>query len=246
MPLLLAQRSLYVCTGCGWRGPAKGKRSSSRKSNNHTARKPDCPYGPCLVLERAPGQSDKEAAEAYLARCTPEQCDMGMPPTGGCAPCMPTPEGREEGYQWVAVQIPEGKGPGETFEHLNHNGRYTMTVTVPEVAKAGEILGVEMGNKRRRSDRAVQESAARKADTVERAAAKCAAAERDAAERADAERAAAELAAAKRDAAKRDAAKAKHLAAEIAARSDAHSAGGSAQAQGGGHTSFSTYGDLQP
>ena len=151
MPLLLAQKSLYVCTACEWHGPAKGKRSSSRKSNNHTARKPDCPYGPCLVLERAPGQSDKEAAEAYLARCTPEQCDMGMPPTGGCAPCMPTPEGREEGYQWVAVQIPEGKGPGETFEHLNHNGRYTMTVTVPEVAKAGEILGVEMGNKRKTS-----------------------------------------------------------------------------------------------
>jgi hypothetical protein len=231
---------LYVCTGCGWRGPAKGKRSSSRKSNNHTARKPDCPYGPCLVLERAPGQSDKEAAEAYLARCTPEQCDMGMPPTGGCAPCMPTPEGREEGYQWVAVQIPEGKGPGETFEHLNHNGRYTMTVTVPEVAKAGEILGVEMGNKRRRSDRAVQESAARKADTVERAAAKCAAAERDAAERADAERAAAELATNERALPGR-------LAAEIAARSDALSAAdGSPQVQGGGQTGFTIYGDLQP
>jgi len=101
---------------------------------------------------------------------------------------MPTPEGREEGYQWVAVQIPEGKGPGETFEHLNHNGRYTMIVTVPEVAKAGEILGTPFGNKRRRSDCAVQESAARKADTAERATA----------ERADAERAAAEQAAAER------------------------------------------------
>ena len=240
MPLLLAQKSLYVCTACEWHGPAKGKRSSSRKSNNHTARKPDCPYGPCLVLERAPGQSDKEAAEAYLARCTPEQCDMGMPPTGGCAPCMPTPEGREEGYQWVAVQIPEGKGPGETFEHLNHNGRYTMTVTVPEVAKAGEILGVEMGNKRKTSARARQLRAARKADTVERATAERTDAERAAAEQAAAERAAAERAANERALPGR-------LAAEIAARSDALSAaGGSPQVQGDEQTGFTTYGDIQP
>jgi len=240
VPLLLAQKSLYVCTACEWHGPAKGKRSSSRKSNNHTARKPDCPYGPCLVLERAPGQTDKQDAAAYLARCTPEQRAMGMPPTGGCPPCMPTPEGHEEGCQWVAVQIPEGKGPGETFEHLNHNGRYTMTVTVPEVAKAGEILGVEMGNKRKTSARARQLRAARKADTVERATAERADAVRAAAEQAAAERAAAERAANERALLMR-------LAAEIAARSDACSAAdGSPQVQGGGLTSFSTYGDLQP
>ena len=52
-----------------------------------------------------------------------------------------------------------------------------MTVTVPEGAKAGEILGTPSGNKRRRSARVRQRRAERQAATVERATA-----ERDAAE----------------------------------------------------------------
>ena len=182
MSLLLVQKSLYVCTGCGWFGTAralglKARTKGSTSSNNHASRRPDCPHGPCLVLERTPGQSRKQDAAAYLARCTREVRALGMPPTGGCPPCMPTPEGRQDGNQWVAVQIPEGVEPGESFEHLNHNGRYMMTVTVPEGAKAGETLGTPSGNKRRRSAREMQARAERQAATVERATA-----ERDAAE----------------------------------------------------------------
>ena len=242
MSLLLVQKSLYVCTGCGWFGTAralglKARTKGSTSSNNHASRRPDCPFRPCLVLERTPGQSCKQDAAAYLERCTREQRRMGMPPTGGCASCMPTPEGRDEGDQWVVVQIPEGKAPGETFEHLNHNGRYTMTVTVPEGAKAGETLGTPSGNKRRRSAREMQARAETQAVTVERATAERAAAERAAAERATAERAAAERTAAKHTDAALAAADAKRLAAEIAAQSDAHSvAGEPAQVQGGGPT----------
>ena len=240
MSLLLEQKSLYVCTGCGWFGTArklglKALTTGSTSSNNHASRRPDCQYGPCLVrsTERTPGQSRKQDAAAYLARCTPEQRALGMPPTGGCAPCMPTPEGRPDGDQWVAVQIPEGVEPGGSFEHLNHNGRYMMTVTVPEGAKAGEILGTPSGNKRRRSDRVTQQRAERQAATVERATA-----ERDAAEIAADAQAATERATDERAAAKRAAdAEAKRLAAEIAARSNAHSvAGDRAQGQGGGPT----------
>jgi hypothetical protein len=243
---MLVQRSLYVCTGCGWHGTARapGLRAlttGSTSSNNHASRRSDCRHGPCLVLERTPGQSRKQDAAAYLARCTREQRALGMPPTGGCAPCVPTPDGYPEGYQWVEVQLPEGKGPCEIFEHLNHNGRFTMTVTVPEDVPTGTTtLVVPTGNKRKTSDRAVQESAARKADTVERATAERADAERAAAEQAAAERAAAERAANERALPGR-------LAAEIAARSDALSAaGGSPQVQGDEQTGFTTYGDIQP
>lgn len=240
MPLLLVQMSLYVCTGCGWRGTARalGLRASTKgsvPSNNHDSRRPDCGYRPCLVLERTPGQSRKQDAAAYLARCTPEQRALGMPPAGGCAPCLQTPEGRDEGDQWVGVQIPEGKAPGETFEHLNHNGRYMMTVTVTEGAKAGETLAFPFGNKRRRSAREMQKCAETQAVTVERATAERAAAERAAAERATAERATAERTAAKRADAALAAAEAKRLAAAIAAESDAHSGGGG-PVQGGGPT----------
>jgi len=277
VPLLLVQKSLYVCTGCGWFGTAralglKARTKGSTSSNNHASRRPNCRYGPCLVrsTERTPGQSREQDAAAYLARCTREQRALGMPPTGGCAPCMPTPEGRQDGDQWVAVQIPEGVEPGESFEHLNHNGRYMMTVTVPEGAKAGEILGTPSGNKRRTSARERQRRAERRAATVERATV-----ERDAAEIAADEQAAAERATAERAAAKRAAdaeakratdAEAKRLVAEIAAQSDAHSVageraqgqgggptgevegitGGGESAQDGGHASFTTYGNLQP
>ena len=110
MSLLLQQKSLYVCTGCGWSGSArtlglKARTKGSVPSNNHATRSPDCPFSPCLVLERMPGQSRKQDVVAYLERCTPEQRALGLPPTGGCAPCMPTPEGRPEGCQWVVVQI---------------------------------------------------------------------------------------------------------------------------------------------
>ena len=240
MPLLLVQRPLYVCTGCGWRGTARAlglraRTTGSTSSNNHDSRRPDCGYRPCLVLERTPGQSRKQDAAAYLARCTPEQRALGMPPTGGCAPCIPTPEGRDEGDQWVLVQIPEGVAPGETFEHLNHNGRFTMKVTVPEGAKAGETLGTPSGNKRRRSARERRQRAESRAATVERATAERATAERAAAEGTAAERATAERAAAKRADAALAAAEAKRLAAAIAARPDAHS-GGDGSAQGGGPT----------
>jgi len=277
------QKSLYVCTGCGWFGTArtlglKARIKGSVPSNNHASRMPNCRHGPCLVrsTERTPGQSRKQDAAAYLARCTREQRALGMPPTGGCPPCMPTPEGRPDGDQWVIVQIPEGVAPGETFEHINHNGRYTMILTVPEGAKAGDTLGTPSGNKRKRSAREGQRRAERRAATVERATA-----ERDAAERDTDARDADARAAAKRAANERDAAEAKRLAAEIAAQSDAHSvAGGPAQVQGGGptgevgdtaggiegggggtsisthgggeseqggeHASFTTYGDLQP
>jgi len=244
---------LYVCTGCCWFGTAralglKARTKGSTSSNNHDSRRPDCPHGPCLVrsTERTPGQSRKQDAAAYLARCTPEQRAMGMPPAGGCPPCIPTPEGRPEGVKWVVVQIPEGVAPGETFEHINHNGRFMMTVTVPEGAKAGDTLGTP-GNKRKTSARERQRRAKRRAATVERATAERAAAEIATDEQAAAERATDERAAAKRATDERDAAEAKRLAASIAPQSDAHSvAGGSAQAHGGGHRSFSTYGDLQP
>ena len=229
---------MYVCTGCCWFGTAralglKARTKGSTSSNNHDSRRPDCPHGPCLVrsTERTPGQSRKQDAAAYLARCTPEQRAMGMPPAGGCPPCIPTPEGRPEGVKWVVVQIPEGVAPGETFEHINHNGRFMMTVTVPEGAKAGDTLGTPSGNKRRRSARERQRSAERRAATVE-----CATAERDAAEIAADAQAAAERATDARAAAKRAVdAEAKRLAAEIAARSNAHSTDcGSVLRQGGG------------
>ena len=157
---------------------------------------------------------------------------------------MPTPEGRPEGDQWVVVRVPEGKGPGETFEHINHNGRYMMTVTVPEGAKAGDTLGTP-GNKRRTSARERQRRAERRAATVERATAERdateIAAEITADEQAVAERATDERAAAKRA----TDAEAKRLVAAIAAQSDARSAA-CGLAQGGGHASFTTYGDLQP
>ena len=230
---------MYVCTGCGWFGGArtlgpKACTKGSVPSNNHASRSPDCPFSPCLVLERTPGQSRKQDAAAYLARCTPEQRALGMPPTGGCAPCVPTPKGYPEGYQWVEVQLPEGRGPGETFEHLNHNGRFMMTVTVPnDVCANTTTLVVETGNKRRRSARERQRSAERRAATVE-----CATAERDAAEIATDAQAAAERDAAERAAAKRAAdAEAKRLAAAITAQSDAHpTACGSVQVRGGGPT----------
>ena len=122
------------------------------------------------MLERTPGQPPKQDAAAWRARCTPQQRFMGMPPTGGCANCIPIPAGMLEGWQWVAVQIPEGVAPGETFEHLNHNGRFTMKVTVPEGAKAGETMGLE-GNQRKRSDGEMRKSAVAKDATAERAAA---------------------------------------------------------------------------
>ena len=277
------QKSLYVCTGCGWSGTARklGPKAcikGSVPSNNHASRRPNCRHGPCLVrsTERMPGQSRKQDAAAYLARCTPEQRALGLPPTGGCAPCMPTPEGRPEGRQWVVVQIPEGVAPGETFEHLNHNGRFMVRVTVPEGAKAGDTLGAP-GNKRRPSACESQRSAERRVATIE-----CATAERDAAEIATDAQAAAERDAAERAAAKRAAdAEAKRLAAAITAQSDAHPTacgsvqvrgggptgevegaagggeggsgatsasahGGGEAAQGGGHAGFVIYGDLQP
>ena len=254
MPLLLVQKSLYVCTGtdCGWHGTARAlglcaRTTGSSSSNNHASRRPDCPYVPCLVLERTPGQSRKQDAEAYIARCTREQRDMGMPPTGGCAPCMPTPEGFPDGYQWVAVEL-QGAASGDTIYRLNHNGRYMMNVRVPDNMTAGtDILLVEMGNKRKRSVRERQQRAERQAATIERATAKSNAAELAADERAAAERAATERAAAKRAAAEGATAEAKRLAAEIAAQSDVSSAvGGSLQAQGGEHASFTLLGNIQP
>ena len=251
MPLLLVQTSLYVCTGtgCGWRGTARAlglcaRTTGSVSSNNHASRRPDCPYVPCLVLERTPGQSRKQDAEAYIARCTREQRDMGMPPTGGCAPCMPTPEGFPDGYQWVAVEL-QGAASGDTIYRLNHNGRYMMNVRVPDNMTAGtDILLVEMGNKRKRSVRERQQRAERQAATIERATAKSNAAELAADERAAAERAATERAAAKRAAAEGATAEAKRLAAAIAAQSDAHSVdGGSLHVHGGRQTSFSIGGD---
>ena len=238
MPLLLEQKSLYVCTGCGWFGSARklglmARTKGSVPSNNHASRMPNCRHGPCLVrsTERTPGQSRKQDAAAYLARCTREQRALGMPPTGGCLPCMPTPEGMPDDDQWVVVQIPEGVAPGETFEHINHNGRFMMTVTVPEGAKAGDTLGTPSGNKRKRSAREGQRRAERRAATVERATAERDAAEIAADAQAAAERATAEIAAAKRAAV----AEAKRLAAEIAARSNAHSTDcGSVLRQGGG------------
>ena len=277
MSLLLEQKSLYVCTGCGWFGTArklglKALTTGSTSSNNHASRRPDCQYGPCLVrsTERTPGQSSKQDAAAYLARCTREQRALGMPPAGGCPPCIPTPEGRPDGDQWVVVQIPEGVAPGETFEHINHNGRFMMTVTVTEGAKAGDTLGTPSGNKRRRRASERQRRAERQTATVERAIAERDAAEIAADAQAAAERAAAEIAAAKRatdaEAKRATDAEAKRLVAEIAAQSDAHSVageraqgqgggptgevegitGGGESAQDGGHASFTTYGDLQP
>ena len=130
---------------------------------------------------------------------------------------MPTPEGYPDDYQWVEVQLPEGKGPGETFEHLNHNGRYTIKVTVPDDMPTGtDILLVE-GNKRRRSAREMQKRAETQAVTVERATAKRTAAELAADARATAKRATDERAAARRAAAERANAEAKRLTAEITA-----------------------------
>ena len=218
--------------------------TGSSSSNNHASRKPDCTFRPCLVLERTLGQSRKQDAKAYLMRCTSRQREMGMPPKGGCAPCIPTPGGRDKGYQWVEVQIPEGVAPGETFPHLNHNGRYMMTVTVPDDMPDGtEILQVEIGNKCKRTERERHRSAARQATTVECATARCNASD----ERATDERADTERAAARGAIAERATAEARRLAAEIAQRSDEHSAAdGSRQVLGGGCASFKLVGVLGP
>ena len=176
---------LYVCTHCGWRGNA---RDGSEKTNNHATRNPNCPFGPCLVLNwPAPGVTRKAAANAYLTQCTRQQRQLGLPPEGGCARAIPTPKGCDDKYQWVEVELPAGVGPGDTFEHLNHNGRYVITVkSVPDFHRTSPYEPIRLvveGNKRERRPGEQQKRAERAERAVaERAEPAAAAAAQDAAQ----------------------------------------------------------------
>ena len=140
--------TLFVCThiDCGWHGPArKGKDTT----NCHETRKPDCPYQPCGV---PCCNDDKKAAvaAAYLASCTPAQRANAMPPVGGRARPIETPEGYSDAVQWMAVMIPEGAQLGDKFEQLNCTGKLAWQFTVPAGRKGGDVI-VAVSNKKPRT-----------------------------------------------------------------------------------------------
>ena len=60
----------YCCTKCGWMGNALAAHRKTRSS---------CRSFPCTLLYTK-GTSAKETGLAFLARCTPKQRELGLPP----------------------------------------------------------------------------------------------------------------------------------------------------------------------
>ena len=127
----------YVCThiDCGWSGSSKTR---------HKDRKPDCPFVPSPMRFRA-GENVTPLVAQFLARCTEAQRQSGLPPDGERAIHLTEDS--------VAASIPEGCGPGATFEVIISRGQ-KIEVTVPEEVDgrapvAGDVLQVTIPKKRK-------------------------------------------------------------------------------------------------
>lgn len=131
----------YVCTGidCGWAGTTRIR---------HAQRKPNCPFVPSAMRHRV-GESVTQLVSEFLARCTEAQRRQGLPPTGERA--LPI------SADAVAAEIPEGCGPGQSFELvIDHDRR--MVVHVPDeitvdgearAPRAGDVLSVHLPKQRK-------------------------------------------------------------------------------------------------
>lgn len=128
------KHSYYVCTfnGCGWRGNSR---------ITHRKNKPDCQGYPSkleYVRKKVSGDSLKSVAAAFLARCTPRQREIGLPPDGAKPIPLPNTAGRID-PSVLYLTIPVGLAEGDEFVVPMSRG-LEATITVPPGKSEGDVL----------------------------------------------------------------------------------------------------------
>lgn len=97
----------YVCTlaGCGWRG------ASIRV---HNQARPNCPGYPCH-LTYLPGQKPAQEADKFVARCTPRQRELGLPPDYAKPVPLPDASGHVDlGVRALALSRSPSRSPSRS------------------------------------------------------------------------------------------------------------------------------------
>ena len=126
------QLCYYVCTldECGWRGPTPSK---------HSRQKPKCPGQPSILYHER-STSAKEAAETFLARCTPQQRKLGLPPDGAKPIPLPGADGQIDPHV-LYLTVPIGLAGGDTFTVPMGRGMEAKVV-VPPGKQEGDVLAI--------------------------------------------------------------------------------------------------------
>lgn len=126
-----ANLTYYCCTKCGFSGSS---------CNMHRQKRPDCNSFPCTFRYNKEETSSKDASAAFLARCTPKQREMGLPPDYEQPVRLPGKDGRIDPSR-VFLSVPMDRQAGDTFEVPTGRGLRTM-VTVPEGRGPGDVLSI--------------------------------------------------------------------------------------------------------
>lgn len=121
----------YVCTKCEWSGSS---------CNIHQNARPQCNSFPCIVNYDRNQTTAKEAVAAFLARCTPRQRELGLPPDYATPVRLPGPDGRIDPTR-LFLSVPMDRKAGDVFEVPTGRGLRTK-VTVPEGLGPGDILSI--------------------------------------------------------------------------------------------------------
>ena len=124
--------SYYVCTleSCNWRGSGL---------NKHRKQRPACPGYPC-VLYHAKGASSKDAAMAFLARCTAQQRKHGLPPDGAKPIPLRGRNGLVDPDVWY-LTVPIGLKAGDSFTVPMAAGMEARLI-VPSGKAEGDVLSI--------------------------------------------------------------------------------------------------------
>jgi hypothetical protein len=132
----------YICTkiDCGWSGC---------RPKDHVKVKPMCTGYPSTVYyDKRSGSGAREAAAEFLARCTPRQRELGLPPDYAKPVPQKHPDGTVDESK-LYLTVPIGLVPGDCFTVPTGRG-LRATVIVPEGLQEGDVLAIHPSSGTRR------------------------------------------------------------------------------------------------
>mmetsp|Transcript_33137 Transcript_33137/g.69728 ORF Transcript_33137/g.69728 Transcript_33137/m.69728 type:complete len:328 (+) Transcript_33137:267-1250(+) len=117
----------YVCTldGCGWSGSTRQRHKKAR---------PQCDCVPCAVWYK-PGEDRKEKVREFLASCTAEQRQHGLPPDGARAVAAAD-------KSKLYVTVPSGLSAGDHFV-VSQSFNRQYRVLVPAGLQGGDVIAID-------------------------------------------------------------------------------------------------------